>query len=199
MSPRAKSVTWRIVAVVFVVAMAALCWHNIAQTLDQPIYTHLAYGGDSGLERVTGGTAHATRTGVDSVGVELTHVSAQLRWLIALDLANASLLQASVVLVFGIIWVRTSMGHPFARAVTRSLIVLSVIVAVFGTLQDVLDSWVSLREAYEAVGSNPSGFYYDQDGFTVSLSWIFVGLAIGVLASAFGIGARLTHDTEGLV
>jgi hypothetical protein len=105
MSPRAKSITWRVVAVLFVVAMAVLCWHNIAQTLD----------------------------------------------------------------------------------------------AVFGTLQSVLDSWVGLREAYEAVGSSPGGFYYDPDGFTISIGWIIVGLAIGVLASAFGIGARLTRETEGLV
>lgn len=200
LTTRTQSIIWRVIAVSFVAGMALLCWHNIAQTLDSPILTHLAYGGSAKFERFSGGTAHVTRTGIDSIGIQLTHVSTQLQWLVALDIVNSTLIQTAVGLVFGVIWARTSAGHPFAPAVTRSLTALAIIVAVFGTFQEVLDSWVSLREAYEAVGNLPyGGAYYDQDGFHISGLAIIIAFGIGILASAFGIGARLTHDTEGLV
>lgn len=201
MSPRAQLIAWRIVAVLFLTAMVLLCWHNIAQTLGNPIYIQLSDGEGIKYAAISGGTAHATHTGNVLVGVKLTHVSSQLQWLLVLSIVNGSVIQAAVVLVFGIIWARTSDGHPFARTVTRSLSALSIIVLVLGTLQEALDSWVGLREAYDAVGSNvhATSPYYYQDGFQIHGVWILVAFGIGVLASAFAIGARLTKDTDGLV
>jgi hypothetical protein len=200
MSPRAQSTTWRVVAILVLAGAALLCWHNIAQTLGNPIEIQLSYGEGIRYAAITGGTAHATHTGVVLIGVQLTHVSSQLRWLLALAILNGSVIQAAIVLVFGIIWVRTSGGHPFARTVTRSLTALSVIVLVLGTLQEALSSWVGLREAYEAVGSNVAASpYSDAYGFQITGVWIVVAFGIGVLASAFAIGARLTRDNEGLI
>jgi hypothetical protein len=200
MSPRTERILWSAVAILFVLAMAALCWNNIRQTLDQPIYAELAFGGDLKPAHIAGGTAHASATGITTVGVQLTHVSGQLQWLLALSLANMALIQTAVGLVFGVIWVRTSAGRPFARSVSRSLFWLAIVVAVFGTMQEILQSWVSLRESFEAVGNpNFTNVYYNSTGFQVSGVNIFIGLGIGVLATAFGIGARLTQETEGLV
>jgi len=201
MSPRTQMIFWRVTAVLLLVAMALLCWHNIAQTLGNPIDTELADGEGVKLAAISGGTAHATHTGIVMVGVELTHVSAQLQWLLALSILNDYVIQAAILLVFGIIWVRTSGGRPFARTVTRSLTALSIIVLVLGTLQEALDSWVGLREAFDAVGSNVNltSPYADEYGFQIHGVWILVAFGLGVLASAFAIGARLTKDTEGLV
>jgi hypothetical protein len=200
-SPRVQSIVWRVIAALFVFAMALLCWHNIAQTLGAPINVQLSDGDVMKLAPIVGGPAHATHNGTVLVGVDLTHISNQLQWLIALSIVNGSVIQCSIVLVFGIIWVRTSGGHPFATTVTRSLTALAIIVFVLGTLQEALDSWVGLREAYDAVGSNLNATspYYDPYGFQIHGEWIVVALGIGVLASAFAIGARLTKDTEGLV
>ena len=198
-SRRTQSIAWRVIAIVFVVGMALLCWHNIAEALDNPILIHLAYGTGS-LPPVKGGTAVVSHASIATASAELTHASAQLQWLIALSNVNSSVLATAVILVFGVIWVRTSAGLPFARSVTVSLTALSIVVAVLGTFQEVLDSWVGLREAYEAVGNlNYSNPYYDQSGFQVTGLAIYIALGIGVLASAFAIGARLTRDTEGLV
>lgn len=199
LSPRTETLLWRTVAILFVLAMAALCWHNIQDTLSHPIYTELAFGGDLKPARISGGTAQASATGIVTVGVELTHVTTQLQWLIGLLTVNGSLIQTAVGLVFGVIWIRTSGGRPFAQSVSRSLFWLAIIVAVFGTLQEVLESWVELRESFEAVGNpNFTNVYYNSTGFHVSGVWIFVGLAIGVLSSAFGIGARLSRERTAL-
>jgi hypothetical protein len=201
MSPRAEAIAWRIVGALFVVAMAVICWKNISQTLDEPIHAQLGYGGGTTFETITGGTAHASATGVITFGVQLTRVTPHLQWLIALSNVNSSILTTAVVLVFGVLWIRTSAGRPFAQSVTRSLGALSIIVAVLGTLQEALDSWVRMRAAYEAIGDNlqSTSPYYNAEGFAISGIAIFIALGIGVLASAFAIGARLTRDTEGLV
>jgi hypothetical protein len=203
----AVRLAWRIVAVAFVAGMALLTWHNVASTLNHPIYAQLAYGGELSPARITGGSARADLTGNTTVGVSLTHVSSQLQWLIGLQLANGSVIFTSSVLVFGVVWARTGTGAPFARIVTRALTSLAILVAVLGTLQEALDSWVNMREGYEAVGGfDNTSAYYSANGFQIGFVSLFIAFGIGVLASAFGIGARVTREraalakeTEGLV
>ena len=200
-TPRTERILWWSVAILYVLAVAASCWSSTSQTLNGPIFTQLAYGGNAKFERVAGGTAHATITGVTTVGVQLTHVTSQLQWLLVLSNANKSLLLALVGLTFGVVWIRTRGGRPFARSVTLSLSGLAIAVAVLGTFQEFIDAWVRMREAFEAVGSSflSDTAYYNSDGYEISGLSIFIGLGIGVLASAFAIGARLSKETEGLV
>ena len=200
-SARALSVAWWVLALVVVVGMALLCWRSIHQTLDHPITFQLADAGSPKLTPITGGPSHATLSGDVTVGVQISHPSSQLQWLLALSVVNASFLQTAVVLVLGIIWARTSSGRPFARTVTRSLAALALVLLVFGTLQDALGSWINLREEYEAVGNNTNlqSAYYYQGGFDLSGVWLLAAIAIWVLAGAFAIGARLAKETDGLV
>jgi cytochrome bd-type quinol oxidase subunit 2 len=198
-TPRARSIIGWVVAIIFVLAVAALCWHNIHQALDNPIQVQLVYSGTSALPPVSGGSAVVRVLDNSAVTGELTHASAQLQWLITLSDVNSSLLLAAVVLVFGIVWVRTSSGRPFARTVTRALSALSIIVAVFGTTLEMLNSWVGMREGYDAVGNfTEASRYYSQSNFQITGVSIYIALAIGVLASAFAIGARLTRERAAL-
>ena len=166
MSPRAQRIAWWVVGILFVVLMTVLCLNNIRQMSEEPVTTHLAYYGIASLEPVSGGTAHATRSSY-LVGVDLTRVSSQLRWLLVGQIVNHFVIETAAGLVLGVIWIRTSAGRPFARSVARSLTALAIIVAVLGSFQEALDSWVDLRAAFEAVGNSEFGHYQDVRGFQI--------------------------------
>jgi hypothetical protein len=191
---------WRGAAAVTVVGMAFLCWNQIARTLGDAILVPFEYGGGvPGLPSPLGGTASVHNTDIEYVSLALTHISAGLQWMIAGDIVLKFLLLAAVVLTVGIVWVRTSSGRPFAPSVTRALATLAVMVAVAGSGIEILESFIGERESFEAFGGGIGGAYADATGFTFSGFSILVAIGIGVLASAFAIGARLTKDTEGLV
>jgi hypothetical protein len=196
-----KFIGWAAAGVV-VAGFALLCWDQIRRTLSTPIDVQLALatGGPAAMPLVHGGTATVGRPGIEAIGADITHISSQLQWMIAGDLVLKFALMAAVVLTVGVVWIRTSNGRPFARSVTFSLVILAVLVAVLGSGIEVLESFINNREAYEALGNDPSGDYYaTAAGFTYTGLELFIAAGIGVLASAFGIGARLTRDTEGLV
>jgi hypothetical protein len=196
-----SALVWRGVAVAVIVGIALLCWNQIARTLGSPIFIQLSYGGGGPtLPRPTGGPATVSDYQIGSATMDVTHISGQLRLMIALGIVLQFILIAAVLLTIGVVWVRTSAGRPFARSVTASLVVLAVLVAVVGSTSDVLQQAIANREAYEAVGNNNiDGYYSMVAGFQFSGLSLIVALGIGLLASAFAIGARLTRDTEGLV
>ena len=131
--------------------------------------------------------------------VALTHVSSQLQWMIVGATLLQYLLFAAAVLTIQVVWVRTSKGRPFARPVTLSLVGLAILTAVAGSANEVLESFISQREAFEAIGTSSTSGYYFAQGFTFTGLPLLFAAGIGLLASAFAIGARLTRDTEGLV
>ena len=190
---------WRIVAVIVVIGMSLLCWNQIARNLGGVLYFPLQFSDLQHLPQPNGGTAVVSSYSVGDVTIGLTHISTQLRWMLALETVIQFLLITAVLLTIGVVWVRTSAGRPFATAVTRSLVALAVLVAVVGTGSEVLQNFINAREALEAVGPGTDGNYYLGTGFTISGTSILIANGIAVLASAFAIGARLTRETEGLV
>jgi hypothetical protein len=55
------------------------------------------------------------------------------------------------------------------------------------------------RRTWEAVGPGTDGNYYLGAAFTITGTPLLIAIGNVLLASAFGIGARLTRDTMGLV
>ncbi|HEY2644290.1 MAG TPA: hypothetical protein VGI56_11115 [Galbitalea sp.] len=186
-------------AVLVVVALGLLCWDQIRRTLGAPVDVMLTPETQPHLPRPRGGTATINSYGVDGVDASLTHVSTQLQWLIGSEIALKFILMTAVILVFGVVWVRTSTGRPFSRLVTVSLAVLAVLAFVLGSGLDALDSLITQREAFEAIGNSGGPDFYYNGGFQISGLGLLFGLGIGVLASAFAIGAKLTRETDGLV
>jgi hypothetical protein len=193
-----KFVGWGAAAIV-VVALGLLCWDQIRRTLGAPIDVILTPATQPHLAEPQGGTAKIDSYGVDGIDVSLTHLSTQLQWLIGGEIAVKFVLMAGVILVFGVVWIRTSRGRPFSRLVTVSLAVLAVLAFVLGSGIDALDSLIAQREAFEAIGNLEGPDYYYGGGFQITGLGLLFGFAIGVLASAFAIGARLTRETDGLV
>jgi len=198
----ARSLSWRsaLWAAAVITATALACWNQIARTLDAPLDLHVAFSGSiTGLPRPHGGAAVAQTPTAGSVTVGITHVSPQLQWMVAAAIVLQFLILAAAVLTIQVVWVRTSQGRPFARPVTVSLLGLAILVAVAGSANEVLESLISQREAFEAFGHLSTGAPYSPPGFTFSGLPLIVAAGIGILASAFEIGARLSRDTEGLV
>jgi hypothetical protein len=196
-----RGVAWGAVGIV-IVGFALLCWNQIARTLGAPVSAELAIQdspSDVGLPSPHGGSATIVGYGFSGVNVDLTHISTQLQWLIAGEITVKFVLTAAVILVVGVVWARTSLGRPFSRLVTVSLAVLAVMAFVLGSGLDALDSLIAQREAFEAVGSSEFGNYYYGGGFAISGLGLLFGVGIGLLATAFAIGARISRDTEGLV
>jgi hypothetical protein len=194
-----STVIWRIVAGVVVVGMALLCWNQIARDLGGILFFPLQVSDDQSIPRPTGGSAVVSVYSVSAVGIGLTHISAQLQWMLAVQVVIQFLLTTATLLTIGVVWVRTSAGRPFAPSVTRSLTGLAILVAVAGNGNEVLQNFISAREKFEAVGADTNGQYYLNTGFTLSGLPLLIAIGIALLASAFAIGARLTRDTEGLV
>jgi hypothetical protein len=199
-APLSRSpLVWRIVAILFVIGMALLCWNQIARNLGGTLYFPLQFDGDHVLPRPHGGTAVVTSYSVSDVTIGLKHISTQLQWMLGLQTAIQFLLLTAAFLTIGVVWVRTSSGRPFAPAVTRSLVALAVLVAVAGSGNDVLQNYVAAREEFEAVGPGSYGTYHLGTLFSFSAVPLLIAIGIALLASAFAIGARLTRDTDGLV
>jgi hypothetical protein len=190
---------WRIVAAVVAVGMALVCWNQIARNLAGLLYFPLQFDGDHVLPRPHGGTAVVTDYSVADVTIGLKHISGQLQWMLGIQTAIQFLLITATLLTIGVVWVRTSSGRPFARAVTRSLVALAVLVAVAGSANEVLQNFIAAREEFEAVGPGSYGTYHLGTLFSFSGTPLLIAFGISLLASAFGIGARLTKDTDGLV
>jgi hypothetical protein len=198
---RAARVVYGAAAAAVVLGLGLLCWNQIARTLAAPIPMQLAIDSSHlGLPRPHGGSATIRGYSVNSVDVDLTHISGQLQWLIALGIVLHFLILIVVLLGLGVIWFRTSSGRPFARSVTMSLLAVAVVIGVAGSASEVVQSLINNREQYEALGTNGSGSYFSAvAGFTFTGTYLVAALLIGVLATAFAIGARLTRDTDGLV
>ena len=198
-APSRSTLICRVVAVLVVIGMALLCWNQIARDLGGVLYFPLQLSDTQHLPRPAGGTAIVSSYDVAAVTIGLTRVSTQLQWMLSLQTVIQFVLITAAILTIGVVWVRTSAGRPFARAVTRSLVALAVLIAVAGTGSDILQNFINAREKLEAVGANDYGNYYLGTLFSFSGTPIFVAIGIALLASAFAIGARLTRDTEGLV
>jgi hypothetical protein len=203
-----------VLAAAVVIGVGLLCWNQIERTLGAPLdFTLSIDSAHLGLPKPSGGTATVRGFSVNGIGLELTHVSAQLQWMIGLNYVLQFLILASVLLVIGVVWIRTSAGRPFARGVTAALVILAVTVAVLGTGVELLGSLISLREGYEVLGPHNNATYFNEDGISIPGVGVVAGVLIGLLASAFGIGAHLNRekmrllrdneflerDTEGLV
>jgi hypothetical protein len=187
-------------ATAVVVGVGLQCWNQIARTLGAPLEFALDINGTRfGLPRPSGGTATIRGYSVDTVNLELTHVSTQLQWMIGFNIVLQFLLVAVVLLVAGFVWIRTSSGRPFARGVTAALVTLAVTVAVVGTGVELLGSLISLREAQEVLGSHDNSTYFYSGGISVSGLGIGIGLLIGLLATAFGVGSRISRQRARLL
>jgi hypothetical protein len=191
-----RTVAW-VIAGVFLAGMALLTWNQIARTLGAPIYVQFsgAYTSSSNLPAPTGGTATVTEYWTNGVSASLTHVSAQLQWLIAGSIVVTFVLLTAVLLVAGILWVRTAAGRPFTPLVIVSMFTLAGLVAVLGVGLEVLNSFIHSRESIETFGPADGGGY----GLQIGGLSVFIGMGIALLASAFLVGARLSRETEGLV
>jgi hypothetical protein len=195
----------RIIGAAIAVGVALLGWNQVARDLGGPVNIGLAL--DSGNPRIPvprGGTAHVVDYGVNTVSVDIRHLSVGLQWMIAVNVGLQFLIIGIVLFAIANVWIRTSAGHPFAPSVTVSLVAVAVSIGIGGTACQLLGSFSSIEEAREAVGSGSP--YYYQGGLDLNFTWLVVGLLVGVLASAFAIGARLQldnadlkRDTEGLV
>ena len=199
-APRSRSaLAWRIVIVTVLIGMALLCWNQIARDRGGTLFFPLQVSDDQGIPKPTGGSAVVSVYSVSAVSFGLTHISAQLQWMLASQVVIQFLLTTASLLTIGVVWVRTSAGRPFAPSVTRSLAGLAILVAIAGNGNEVLQNFISAREKFEAVGADTNGQYYLSTGFTLSGLPLLIAIGIAVLASAFAIGARLTRDTEGLI
>jgi hypothetical protein len=194
-----SALLWRIVTVAVTVGMALLCWNQIARNLASTLYFPLEFDGDHVLPRPHGGTAIVSAYSVSDVTIGLRHISAQLQWMLGLQTSIQFLLLTAAILTIGVVWVRTSSGRPFAPVVTRSLVALAVLVALAGSGNEVLQNFIAAREALEAVGPGRYGIYHLGTFFSFSGTSLVIAFGISLLATAFGIGARLTRDTDGLV
>jgi hypothetical protein len=195
-----RRILWTVVAAIVLVLLALLCWAQISRSLNPPLYMQLGTGvGHAGLPRPAGGSGTVTSYEVATIEITLTHLSPQLQWMIAGDWLLKYVQFAAAALTIGVVWVRTSAGRPFARSVTWSLIALAVVVAVVGSAQEVLESFIGTREAFEAIGSGSQTYYSASPTFQFTGGELLIAGGIFLIASAFAIGARLTRDTEGLV
>jgi hypothetical protein len=201
-----RTTWWLVVVGIVVLGIALLCWNQISRTLGETIYTQLQLGEIQQLPRPGGGIAVITSYQISSVTVGLIHISSQLQWMLALEIVIQFLLIAAVLITIGVVWVRTGSGHPFVPVVTRSLVGLSIVVAVAGTGSELMQNFIAAREEFEAVGNNHNSGYYLGTGFTFTGTPLLIAIGIAILASAFAIGARisreraaLAEDIEGLV
>jgi hypothetical protein len=113
-----------------------------------------------------------------------------------------SLLTVLPAVALGVVCFQLLRGVPFARTVTRTLIVSAGAVFVLGMAAPVLDG-ISKGAASAAAlpPDDGSAAAFSAGGFSVSLPIWPVGAALALiaLAAVFRYGARLQRDTEGLV
>ncbi|SRR5690625_1347982 len=127
-------------------------------------------------------------------------------WVRALLWAGEAVAWVTVIgICVTLVWlcVRISRQRPFGRSITTALNWSAILVIVGGTTSGVLGDFgrgAVVSELLPGAVARPGG----TEGFVellvrLDLAPIGIGLALGVVAAAFGIGTRLQRDVEGLV
>jgi hypothetical protein len=137
------------------------------------------------------GVRYSTASTVQVVFDEVPE--AAVGWLVG-ETAARGLLSVGLCVIVALIGYRTWIGRPFGRTVTVSLIIAAGLIMVCGISADALAGFAAAA-ATDALDDRLFG------GFQISVqgqpfSW---ALGLGVIATAFHIGARMQRDTDTLV
>ncbi|WP_413452389.1 hypothetical protein AA0Y32_11015 [Georgenia phoenicis] len=152
--------------------------------------------------------AQVTDARYESVTLTLTELPDAARWLLAGQAAVVALAVTGVSLTLLWLALRVLRTRPFGRSMTAALVASAALIAVGGTVSQVLDA-AGKAAVVDHLGpdvtagadtARPEG-YEGLMAFALDLDLapLGVALALGVVALAFQVGARLQRDTEGLV
>jgi len=89
-------------------------------------------------------------------------------------------------------------GQPFAGPVIRGIATSAITVALVGSANQILASFGVSLARWELLSDTPlHGGYIAQPAF----DWtpVVIGLTLGIIAGVFRAGAKLEHDSDGLV
>lgn len=145
-----------------------------------------------------------TEAHYDSATVTVEGAPAGARWLLWTGQAASSLTAIGVCAALVWLCVRIGRQRPFGRSITTALNLVAAVIIVGGTLSQVLTGF-GQAAAVDFLGPEAAAWPEDtHEGFTallltVDFAPIGIGLALSVVAAAFGIGTRMQRDTEGLV
>lgn len=118
---------------------------------------------------------------------------AAVGWLIG-ETAARGILSVGLCVIVALIGYRTWVGRPFGRTVTVSLIVAACLIMVCSISADALAGFAAAAATDALDSSLFAGFQISVQG--QPFSW---ALGLGVIATAFHIGARMQRDTDTLV
>lgn len=136
--------------------------------------------------------------------LDATHNTAELsvydlgngaRMLLAGSHLVAALAHTLVALAVAMLCWRLYSGSPFRRSITRAIALSACALVVGGMVAPALygfGAWAALDELGIASAAFPYAMALD---FGPALA----GVALGLVATAFQLGERLQHDTDGLV
>lgn len=152
--------------------------------------------------------AQVTDARYESVALTLTELPDAARWLLAAQAAVVAIAVVGVSLTLLRLALRVLRARPFGRSMTVALVASAALIAVGGTVSQLLEAAaravvVDHLGPDMTTGGTPGGTGSDEGllsfALNLDLAPIGVGLALGVVALAFQVGARLQRDTEGLV
>ncbi|MEE6288939.1 hypothetical protein V2J52_14895 [Georgenia sp. MJ173] len=162
--------------------------------------------GDAATPAFTEPIAAITDARYESVTITVEGAPQSARWLLWGADAVSSL--AAIGICLALLWlcVRVARQRPFGRSISAALLTTAALVMAGGVLGQFLGA-IGRAEIVSFLGPESTGGYHGAgaaEGFLglameISLAPIGIGLALGVVAAAFEIGARLQRDTEGLV
>jgi len=100
----------------------------------------------------------------------------------------------AVIVLLGVFLLRMSRGVVFDR-INSGLVIASGITIIAAWMLGRLFTTMGVNGAFAAL----SDHRYDNGAFPIDATGLFAGGAVLLIGTAFGIGARLQRDTEGLV
>lgn len=171
---------------------------------DPLLVADMPYGG-APVRRLEG-VDEVTRSGYESVWIEVSGLPTGSRWLFFAEavlplLATLAISAAVIGLAFALL-----RSRPFARAVTNAIAVAAIAVMVGGIGAQALGAFAraSVVDYLGVVEMNGSSNERPAEGltsFALNLDLAPIGWAFGLalVAAAFQLGTRMQRDTEGLV
>lgn len=141
-----------------------------------------------GTSRILDGTFTTATVSIADLGTAPRVVT-------ALGAGFSALTYVAIALAVAHLCWRLYKGNPFVASVTRTVGIAATSLAIGSLLSQFLlgfASWVAIDELHLDAAQFPLEMHID-------LIPILAGLALLLIASAFGLGERMQRDTEGLV